>query len=77
MTTPEKVVKMRLPTCSHAGAEDSTILEWTGGTDRAFEQQVYRPYLDQFMRAWNSYRMSITVGDPVKPALARPGPGKR
>ena len=35
MTTPEKVVKMRRPICSHAGAEDSTILEWTGGTNRA------------------------------------------
>ena len=44
--------------------ENLLRIEWTDGKDRAFEQQVYRPYLDQFMRAWNSYNMSVTVGNP-------------
>jgi hypothetical protein len=32
--------------------------------------------LDQFMRAWNSYRMSVAVGNPSKSVSARTRPAK-
>ncbi len=57
--------------------ENLLRIEWTDGKDRAFEQQVYRPYLDQFMRAWNSYKMSVAVGNPSRSASARTKPAKR
>lgn len=57
--------------------ENLLRIEWTDGKDKAFEQQVYRPYLDQFMRAWNSYKMSVTVGNPLRSASTRTGPAKR
>ena len=51
--------------------ENLLRMEWTGGQNGSFEQQVTRPYLDQFIRAWNSYRMSITVGNPSRATSAR------
>ena len=57
--------------------ENLLRIEWTNGKDKAFEQQVYRPYLDQFIRPWNSYKMSIAVGNPSKSASTRTGAAKR
>ena len=56
--------------------ENLMRIEWTDGKDKAFEQQVYRPHLDQFMRAWNSYKMSQTVGKPSRPTSPRPQSAK-
>ena len=51
-------------------------IEWTDGNDKAFEQQVCRPHFDQFMRAWNSDKMSQTMGKPSRPASPRPQAAK-
>ena len=53
--------------------ENLLRMEWTDGQNGSFEQQGTRPYLDQFIRAWNSYRMSITVGNPSGATSARTG----
>lgn len=42
--------------------ENLVRIEWTGADDPTFEQFVYRPHLDQLMRAWNNYKFSLTVG---------------
>ena len=42
--------------------ENRVRIEWTGAYDPTFEQFVYRPHLDQFLRAWNNYTFSLTVG---------------
>ena len=53
--------------------ENLMRIEWTDGKDRSFEQQAYRPHLDQFMRAWNSYKMTKTVGNPYRSKSIRSG----
>jgi hypothetical protein len=50
--------------------ENLLRIEWTDRKDPTFEQLVYRPHLDQLMRAWNQFRFTKTVGKP--PQTSRP-----